>query len=82
MNWLMDKMEPLGIKAVIENNQQDGGKNYWDGGPLKTLNVSHSFVAEGANAAGASQQIVVEALADEVKKAGGQIFYNTTAVQA
>ena len=81
MNWLMDKVEPYGITAVIENNQQDGGKNWWDGGPLKTLNVSHSFVAEGAQAAGASQQIVVEALAEEIQKGGGRIFYNTTAVQ-
>ena len=24
MNWLMDKMEPYGISAVIENNQRDG----------------------------------------------------------
>ena len=46
MNWLMDKMEPYGISAVIENNQRDGGTDWWDGGPLKTLNVSHSFVAE------------------------------------
>lgn len=81
MNWLMDKVEPYGITAVIENNQQDGGTNWWDGGPLKTLNVSHSFVAEGAQAAGASQQIVVEALAEEIQKGGGRIFYNTTAVQ-
>ena len=40
MNWLMDKMEPYGISAVIENNQRDGGTDWWDGGPLKTLNVS------------------------------------------
>ncbi len=81
MNWLMDKVEPYGITAVIENNQQDGGKNWWDGGPLKTLNVSHSFVAEGAQAAGASQQVVVEALSEEIQKGGGRVFYNTTAVQ-
>ena len=81
MNWLMDKVEPLGITAVIENNQQDGGTSWWDGGPLKTLNVSHSFVSKDSNAAGASQQIVVEALADEIRKGGGRIFYNTTAVQ-
>lgn len=56
MNWLMDKMEPYGISAVIENNQRDGGTDWWDGGPLKTLNVSHSFVAEGAQAAGASRR--------------------------
>mgnify|MGYP006889193613 CR=1 FL=1 len=35
MNWLMDKMEPYGISAVIENNQRDGGTDWWDGGPLK-----------------------------------------------
>ena len=81
MNWLMDKVAPYGISAVIENNQRDGGTSWWDGGPLKTLNVSHSFVAEGAQAAGASQQIVVEALAEEITKGGGQIFYSTTAVQ-
>ena len=81
MNWLMDKVAPYGISTVIENNQRDGGTSWWDGGPLKTLNVSHSFVAEGAQAAGASQQIVVEALAEEITKGGGQIFYSTTAVQ-
>ena len=81
MNWLMDKMEPYGISAVIENNQRDGGTDWWDGGPLKTLNVSHSFVAEGAQAAGASQQIVVEALTEEIQKGGGQVFFSTTAVQ-
>lgn len=81
MNWLMDKVAPYGISTVIENNQQDGGKNWWDGGPLKTLNVSHSFVVEGANAAGASQQIMVEAMAEEAKKQGARIFYETTAVQ-
>lgn len=81
MNWLMDKMEPYGISAVIENNQRDGGTDWWDGGPLKTLNVSHSFVAEGAQAAGASQQIVVEALTKEIQKGGGQVFFSTTAVQ-
>ena len=81
MNWLMDKMEPYGISAVIENNQRDGGTDWWDGGPLKTLNVSHSVVAEGAQAAGASQQIVVEALTEEIQKGGGQVFFSTTAVQ-
>ncbi|MDR1014649.1 MAG: FAD-dependent oxidoreductase [Coriobacteriales bacterium] len=75
LNWLMDKMVPYGISTVIENNQQDGD------GPLKTLNVSHSFVAEGNQAAGASQQIVVEALAEEIVKGKGRIFYDTVAVQ-
>lgn len=75
MNWLMDKLAPYGITTVIENNQQDNG------GPLATLNVSHSFVTAENSAAGASQQIAVEALAEEVVKGGGQIFYNTTAVQ-
>ena len=40
-----------------------------------------SFVAEGAQAAGASQQIVVEALTEEIQKGGGQVFFSTTAVQ-
>ena len=75
MNWLMDILEPYGISTVIENNQQDNG------GPLATLNVSHSFVTEGNQAAGASQQVAVEALADISQKAGARIYYNTTAVQ-
>ena len=35
----------------------------------------------GAQAAGASQQIVVEALTEEIQKGGGQVFFSTTAVQ-
>lgn len=75
MDWLMDKLAPYGISTVMENNQQDAG------GPLKTLNVAHAFVTEGNDAAGASQQVAVEALADEIEKGGGRIFYKTTAVQ-
>jgi len=81
MNWLMDTLEPYGISTVIELNQQDGGTNWWNGGPLKTLNVSHSFVDKDNSAAGASQQIAVEALAQEIQKNGGRIDYETTAVQ-
>ncbi len=75
MNWLMDKLEPYGITTVIENNQQDNG------GPLATLNVSHSFVTKDNQAAGASQQPAIEALVDESQKAGVRYFFNTTAVQ-
>ena len=75
MNWLMDKLEPYGISTVIENNQQDNG------GPLATLNVSHSFVTEENQAAGASQQVAIEALADMAQKDGATFYYNTTAVQ-
>ena len=75
MNWLMDKLEPYGISTVIENNQQDNG------GPLATLNVSHSFVTEDNQAAGASQQVAIEALAEIAQNDGARFFYNTTAVQ-
>ena len=75
MNWLMDRMEQHGIQTVIELNQQDNG------GPLATLNVSHAFVTPDNDAAGACQQQAVEALAEDIQAAGGQVFYNTTAVQ-
>ncbi len=81
MNWLMDKLERYGISTVNENNQLDGGTTSSHGGPQKTPNAPHSFVAEGADAAGASQQVAVEALAEEVVKQGGTIEYNITAVQ-
>ena len=75
MNWLMDRMEQHGIQTVIELNQQDNG------GPLATLNVSHSFVTPDNDAAGACQQQTVEALAEDIQAAGGQVLYNTAAVQ-
>ncbi len=75
MDWLMDKMAAHGIQTVIEQTYIDPTGN------MSIPSFSHTFINAENQAAGASQQIAVEAMAEEVVAAGGRIFYNTTAEQ-
>ena len=75
MDWLMDKMAEYGIGTVIENTRTDPV------GDMSIPSFSHAFVTKEHPEAGASQQIAVEAMAQEILKLGGRIDYNTTAKQ-
>lgn len=75
MDWLMDKMAEYGIQTVIENTRTDPTGN------MSIPSFSHTFVTEENPAAGASQQVAVEAMAEEILKLGGRIDYLTTAEQ-
>ena len=71
----MDKMAAHGIQTVIEQTYIDPTGN------MSIPSFSHTFINAENQAAGASQQIAVEAMAEEVAASGGRIFYNTTAEQ-
>jgi succinate dehydrogenase/fumarate reductase flavoprotein subunit len=75
MDWLIDKMEAAGYQSVIEmgNTDPDGIMTMYPG--------SHSWLGKNMEAAGRGQQLVVNTLAKTAKARGGQIYFNTTAVQ-
>lgn len=75
MDWLMDKMDAHGIQTVIEQTYID------ETGNMSVPSFSHTFINAENTAAGASQQIAVEAMADEILASGGRIDYNTTGEQ-
>ena len=75
MDWLMDKMSAHGIQTVIEQTYID------DTGNMSVPSFSHTFINAENTAAGASRQIAVEAMAEEILAAGGRIDYNTTGEQ-
>ena len=75
MDWLIDKMETAGYRSVIEmgNTDPDGIMTMYPG--------SHSWLSEDIQAAGRSQQLVVNTLAESAQARGVRLFYNTTALQ-
>ncbi len=75
MDWLIDKMEAAGYQSVIERGNTDPE------GIMTMHPGSHSWLGEDIKAAGRSQQLVVNTLAESAQKHGVQIHYNTTAVQ-
>ena len=75
MDWLMDKMDKHGIQTVIEQTYIDPTGN------MSVPSFSHTFINADNQAAGASQQIAVEAMADEILSNGGRIDYQTTGEQ-
>jgi len=75
MDWLIDKMEAAGYQSVIEMGNTDPE------GVMTMHPGSHSWLGKGINAAGRSQQLVVNTLAEAAQARGVQMYYNTTAVQ-
>jgi succinate dehydrogenase/fumarate reductase flavoprotein subunit len=75
MDWLIDKMVVAGYKPVIELGEVDPD------GLISAFPGSHSFMSKNMKKAGRGQPLVVNTLAKLARKAGVQIYYNTTAKQ-
>lgn len=75
IDWLSSKMADYGIQTVLENTHTDPD------GSLSIPSFSHTFITKEHPEAGASQQVAVEAMAEEIVKLGGRIDYTTTAEQ-
>jgi succinate dehydrogenase/fumarate reductase flavoprotein subunit len=75
MDWLIDKMEAAGYRAVIEMGEVDPD------GLISAFPGSHSFIGENINIAGRGQPLVVKTLANLAQAAGVKIYYRTVAKQ-
>ena len=75
MDWLIDKMEAAGYESVIEMGNTDPE------GIMTMHPGSHSWLGDNIKAAGRSQQLVVNTLAESARARGVQIYFSTTAVQ-
>ncbi|MDR0501131.1 MAG: FAD-binding protein [Coriobacteriales bacterium] len=75
MDWLINKMEDVGYTTVFEAGFSEPD------GPMDMPVGSHSWNGDGITGAGGSQQLVVDTLANNAKKAGAEIIYGMAAKQ-